>query len=128
MQKIVILPRAGFLERTQMKTKCEIISKAKYTNWVKTSNVFAKSEIKSTEALKQYKALTVGERIAIKKEMTLRDEIRKNRSVEPMDTFAFELSVLVDMNIIATEYDIDPLTVAMCINPPCKISSNVFVK
>ena len=111
-----------------MKNKCEIISKTKYTNWVKTSNVFAKSEINSTEALKQYKALTVDERIAIKKEVASRDEIRKIQSADTMDTSAYEMSVLIDLNIIATEYDIDPLTVAMCVNPPCKISSNIFVK
>lgn len=111
-----------------MKTKCEIISKAKYTNWIKASNIFAKSEIKSTEALKQYKALTVDERIAIKKEIASRDEIRKKQSADTMDISAYEMSVLIDLNIIATEYDIDPLAAAMCVNPPCKISSNIFIK
>ena len=111
-----------------MKTKCEIIDKAKFSNWIKTSNIFAKSEIPSAEALRQYKSLSVWKRIAIRKAMLYRDAIRESPTTEIMDTIAFEMSVLVDLNIIATEYDIDPLVVAMCINPPCKINSKIFVK
>ncbi len=35
---------------------------------------------------------------------------------------------MVDAHIVATEFDIDPLTVVMCINPPCKLNERVYVK
>ena len=34
--------------------------------------------------------------------------------------YAWDILVMVDAHIIATEYNIDPLTVMMCLNAPCK--------
>ena len=33
---------------------------------------------------------------------------------------------MVDSPIIATDYNINPLVVMMCINPPCKPNERVF--
>ena len=41
---------------------------------------------------------------------------------------AWEISVMVDAHIIATEYNIDPLTVIMCLNPICRSDEKIIVK
>lgn len=37
------------------------------------------------------------------------------------------MDVLVDTHIIATEFDIDPLTAIMCVKAPCKPNEKVVV-
>lgn len=37
------------------------------------------------------------------------------------------MDVLVDTHIIATEFDIDPLTAIMCVKPPCKANERVAI-
>lgn len=41
---------------------------------------------------------------------------------------AWTISVMVDAHIIATEYNVDPLTVIMCLNSPCKINERIVIK
>ena len=35
---------------------------------------------------------------------------------------------MVDANILACEYDVDPLTVVLCINPICRPNEKIMVR
>lgn len=111
-----------------MKNKVVFISQGDFLKWTAISNMFAKSRIKPMAALKQFNSLSAKQRIDIKK--TSEEYDQKRRMIIPKDenSLAWEISVMVDAHIIATEYDIDPLTVMMCIDPPCKNDKRVIVK
>ena len=33
---------------------------------------------------------------------------------------------MVDAHIIATEFDVDPLTAVMCVDPICKVNEKIY--
>ena len=66
-------------------------------------------------------------RNSIKRAFALYDDVRRKK-IPKGEAAAWETSVMVDAHIVATEFDIDPLTVVMCINPPCKLNKRVYVK
>ena len=111
-----------------MKTKTKLIPKLEFQKWIQISNVFAKSFIPPREALKQFNSLDASARHSIKCNFALYDKVRRSKIPKgEMDT-AWELSVMVDAHIIATEFDIDPLTAVMCIKVPCKLNERVYIK
>lgn len=88
----------------------------------------AKSLVDHNEALRQFNSLTANKQVAIKKVLQEYDNIRRKKiPVNDVDS-AWEISVMVDAHIIATENDIDPLTVIMCINSPCKVNEHLLLK
>lgn len=109
-----------------MKAKIKLISKSELQKWIQISNLFAKSLISPIDALRQFNSLDVTARSAVKREFASYDDVRRKKI--PKDEAAWEMSVMVDAHIVATEFDIDPLTVVMCINPPCKLNERVYVK
>lgn len=106
----------------------KFISKTDFQNWVYISNLFAKSLLPAKEALKQFNLLDAKQRIAVKQDFDLYDNIRREKIPKGEGDSAWELSVMVDAHIIATEYGIDPLTAVLCLKPPCKVNERVFVK
>lgn len=111
-----------------MKTKVRFISKAAFKNWIEVSNLFAKSLISAIEALKQFNKLDAKERNDVKQSFNLYDAIRRKKIPQGETDSAWELSVMVDTHIIATEHNIDPLAAIMRINSPCKAYERVFIK
>lgn len=63
----------------------------------------------------------------IKARLELCDKIRKKK-IPLNDSDAMLTCIMVDAHIIACEYDIDPLTVIMCVNLPCKINERILLK
>ena len=110
-----------------MKTKFVFKSKNDFQMWISKGNLFAKSLCSMQEILKQYNTLTAKQRVNIKKRFLEYDAIRQKK-IPKEDTYAWELSIMVDANILACEYDIDPLTVVLCINPICKPNEKIIVK
>ena len=111
-----------------MKIKVKIISKNEFQKWIKSSNTFAKSLIQPQNALKQFNGLSSKQRNSIKQLCSYYDRIRNLKiPKEERNSESFFMSVLVDTHIIATEFNIDPLTVVMCINCPCKFDQTIFV-
>lgn len=111
-----------------MKNKYKIISKISCEKWINVSNLLAKSLIDHNEALRQFNALSANKRVAIKKALQEYDSIRcKKIPANDIDS-AWEISVMVDAHIIATGNNIDPLTVIMCINAPCKVNEHLVSK
>lgn len=79
-------------------------------------------------ALKQFNVLNATQRVNIKKTFDDYDQKRRMRIPEGEIDAAWEISVMVDAHIIATEYNIDPLTVIMCLNPICRSDEKIIVK
>lgn len=111
-----------------MKTKIKFISKMESKKWLQISNLFAKSLVSPAEALRQFNSLDATARNSIKRAFALYDDVRRKKIPKGEADSAWETSVMVDAHIVATEFDIDPLTVVMCINPPCKLNERVYVK
>jgi len=114
-----------------MLNNIKILSSAKASQWCKASNMFAHSKFPFKKALSQFNNLSELSRKEIACEFKRYDSIRRKRipkspRIEKDD--AFLTCVMVDANIIATEYNIDPLTAIMCINPPCGCDEKVIIK
>ena len=98
--------------------------------WYSISNMFAKSLLSQKEAILQYNRLTPAQRSEIAQRFQKADELRRKR-IKASDENAnsrWETSIMVDAHIIAAEYNIDPVIVVMCFNPPCKSNENVLVR
>lgn len=111
-----------------MKNKIIIKSKSEFKKWIDISNLFAKSLISPNEALKQFNRLNSSQRIKIKQSFDEYDRIRRIKIPKGENDSAWTLSVMVDSHIIATEFDINPLTAVMCIDPVCKPTERVIFK
>ena len=108
--------------------KYKIISKSDCKKWINVSNLFAKSLINYSEALRQFNSLPANVRLNIKKTFQEYDNIRRRRIPACEADNAWEISVMVDAHIIATENNIDPLTAIMCISAPCKVNEHLIIK
>lgn len=111
-----------------MKKKYKIISKIDCQKWINASNLLAQSLIDHNEALRQFNMLSANKRIAIKKAFQKYDDIRRKKIPANEIENSWKISVMVDAHIIATENDIDPLAVIMCINAPCKVNEHLILK
>lgn len=110
-----------------MKNKVVVKSKKDITNWINVCNLFAKSLCDYSVALKQYNQLTHSERHSIKVKFHECDKIRQKKipSGEGEDWL---LGIMVDAHLLANDYNIDPLTVIMCIKPLSKSNEKILVK
>lgn len=110
-----------------MKNRIIFKSKSEISKWLDLANLFAKSMCSYNEVLKQFNNLNSRERIEIKKQLNMCDEIRKTK-IPIADQEAWRLGIMVDAHIIATQYDIDPLTVISCLNPICKPNEKLYIR
>lgn len=111
-----------------MKNKVVFKQKAEFAKWIAISNLFAKSLISPSIALRQFNALTPVQRKDISNSFAEYDKIRRTKIPKGETDSAWEISVMVDAHIIATEFNIDPLTAVMCLNPLCKANESVFIR
>lgn len=111
-----------------MKSKIVIKPQSEFIKWISISNVFAKSMISPKDALQQFNKLNATQRIKIKQSFDECDKIRRLKILRGEMDSAWELSVMVDAHIIATEFNIDPLVAVMCITPVCKANEQVIFK
>lgn len=98
-----------------MKNKIVFKSQKDFVKWVTVSNMFAKSRIMPMVALKQFNSLKANQRTNIKKAFEEYDQKRRIKIPKGEIDSAWTISVMVDAHIIATEYNVDPLTVIMCL-------------
>lgn len=111
-----------------MKNKVIFIPKSEFEKWILSANLFAQSLFPPNAALKQFNSLNAQQRNEIEKAFAECDKIRKIKIPKGESDLVLSLSIMVDAHIIATEFDIDPLTAIMCIRPPCKANEIIFVK
>ena len=105
-----------------------IMAKAEVKKWIDVANVFAKSLISENDALKDFNKLSAADRISIRKEVSKYDELRKRKIPKTEMDSNWEMSVMVDSHIIATEFKTNPLVVMMCVNPPCKPNERILCR
>lgn len=110
-----------------MKNKVIIKSKSEFNKWLDVANLFAKSMCSYDEVLRQFNTLSSQKRLKIKRELDKCDEVRK-RKIPTTDQEAWIIGIMVDAHIIATQYNIDPLTVVSCLNPICKPNERLFIR
>jgi hypothetical protein len=111
-----------------MKNKYVIKSKVDSNKWIDICNLFAKSLCPRNKILEQYNNLNKSQRIKIKKLFADCDDIRRKKIPKGEEDEAWIIGIMVDANIIACEYDIDPLTAVLCINPICRADEKIIVK
>jgi len=77
--------------------------------------------------IRQFNSLTSAQRTAILNECSKREAILKSK-VESGNEDMYLTCMMVDLNIVAAKYNINPATVCMCIKPPCKANQRILVK
>jgi hypothetical protein len=75
----------------------------------------------------QFNSLTPTQRTTIKNEWSKLESILKSK-VDHHNDDMYLTCIMVNLNIIATKYNIDPATICMCINPPCKANCKILVR
>lgn len=113
---------------SSMKNKVVFKQKSEFAKWVTISNLYAKSLLSPKVALRQFNALTPAQRKEIANAFAEYDNIRRKKIPKGETDSAWEISAMVDAHIIATEFDIDPLTAVMCRKPLCKANESIFVR
>lgn len=76
--------------------------------------------------IKEFNSLSPSQRNAIIKEEELREKLLKEKT-NNLDEDMYLTCAMVNMNIVASKYDIDPSTVCLCIAPLCKMNENIMV-
>lgn len=110
-----------------MKTKVVIKSKSDALKWLEVCNLLAKSMCDYNIVLSQFNSLSPSDRINIKNRLNKCDEVRKKK-VPNTEQEAWLIGIMVDAHIIACEYNVDPLTVMLCVNPICKANERLIIK
>ena len=110
-----------------MKNKVVFISKEQKIKWMSIANFFAKSLCPSDVALRQFNQLSSKDRCEIKRCFEKCNKIRATK-IPKNEKDAWLSGVMVDAHIIATLFEVDPLTVTMCLCAPCKPSERIIVR
>ena len=100
---------------------------AEFKKWCDTGNILAQSLLPYNKILTEFNSLTSMQRIEIQKEFTTYDQLRKVK-IQDTECSQWLIGIMVDANIIACEYGINPLTVILCINPICGPNEKIFLK
>ena len=91
-------------------------------------NIFARSLCSLEEVLKQFNKLTALQRTEIKNLFSQCDETRRKKMPIGETSSEWKMNIMVDAHIIACEYDIDPLTAVLCVDPICEADEKIFIK
>ncbi|MGN0524250.1 MAG: hypothetical protein ACI4IG_08250 [Eubacterium sp.] len=111
-----------------MKVKYRSISKFEIEKWITISNMFARSLCPMDIVIKQFNDLSYRKRKSIRELFNEYDSIRRKKIPNGEGDSAWLDSVMVDAHIIATEYNIDPLTAVMCLKSICKDNEVIVIK
>lgn len=109
------------------KSKYKKISKKEMENVLFPIRILSESLQNTTEIIRQFNLLTSCQRTNISSEFS-RCEAKLKIDVEPGNEDMYLTCIVVNLNIIASKYGIDPATVCMCINLPCKCNEKLLVK
>ncbi len=113
------------------KAKYVKITKSEFEKYVNSSKIMSNSLENINNIKKQFNNLNIKQRLDIKKIFkATQDNINeKFKSIdESLKEDVYITCTMVDLNIIAAEYNIDPATVLLCFKPPCKNGEKIIVK
>lgn len=113
------------------KEKYVKISKHDFSNYLYSYKLMSNSLEDNNVIKSQFNKLSISKRIEIKnafkeKENVLKEQIKYIS--ESIQEDIYITCIMVNLNIVATEYNIDSATVCMCVDPPCKINEKIIVK
>lgn len=75
--------------------------------------------------IKEFNSLTVSCRKEVETAFKKLENQKKKELLKEIE--AFEVETMVNFQIVASMYEIDPTTVALCVNPPCKMNERILV-
>ena len=102
------------------------IKKNKLLQAMRAYNLLSHSLQDWTVIIKEYNSLTLNQRNAIVQEEKLREKFLKEKLTNSDDDMYLTCS-MVNLNIVASKFDIDPATVCLCIAPLCKLNESIIV-
>lgn len=105
----------------------EKVSSKEIWQRVNVDKLLAQSLENTQVIINQFNKLKPNERIEIKKEYSIREEKLKKTLIE-IDEDKYFTAIMIELNIIASQYNIDPATVCMCIDPPCMCNEKLILK
>lgn len=103
------------------------ISKKTFESILEPCKFLSNSLESSTTIVRQFNALKPAERTEILNKHNQLEQKLKLK-VDPKNEEMYLLCRMVNFNIIATIYNIDPATVCMCIYKPCKNHEKILIK
>lgn len=102
------------------------IKKNKLLQTMRAYNLLSHSLQDWSVIIKEYNSLSLNQRNAIVQEERLREKFLKEKLTNSDDDMYLTCS-MVNLNIVASKFDIDPTTVCLCIAPLCKLNENLIV-
>jgi len=102
------------------------IKKNKLLQAMRAYNLLSHSLQDWTVIIKQYNSLSLNQRNSIVQEEKLREKLLKEKLTNSDEDMYLTCS-MVNLNIVASKFDIDPATVCLCIAPLCKLNENIIV-
>ena len=103
------------------------VSRKEIWQKVNVNKLLAKSLENTQVIINQFNKLKPNERLEIKKAYSMREEKLKKTLIE-IDEDKYFTAVMIELNIIASQYNIDPATVCMCIDSPCMCNEKLILK
>lgn len=76
--------------------------------------------------IKEFNTLSEYQRKCIVKDYSKMEASLKKRS-STLDEDTNLTCIMVNLNIVASKFNIDPATVCMCVAPPCKLSEKILI-
>lgn len=76
--------------------------------------------------VKEFNSLSSNQRSDIIKKVEFREKLLKEK-ISNLDEDMYLTCAMVNLSIVASEYNIDSSTVCLCISPLCKMNENIMV-
>ena len=76
--------------------------------------------------LKEFNLLSYERRTIIAQEYKKLEEALRN-NMKTQDENMYLMCMMVNLNVIAARFDIDPATVCLCVSPICKLNEKIMV-
>lgn len=108
------------------KTKYKKITKETLERSFFGYRLFSHSLQDSFTIIKEFNGLSEDQRKCIVKDYSKMEVALRKRS-STLDEDANLTCTMVNFNIVASKYNIDPATVCMCVSPPCKLNEKILI-
>lgn len=108
------------------KMKCVKVSRKSIERMLFACKIMSESLEDDNVIIRQFNNLNPNQRTEIPKKH-LKNEEKLKAYIENADEDIYLTCTMVNLNILASEFDIDPATVCLCIRPLCKGNQKILV-
>ncbi len=77
-----------------------------------------------SKPIKEFNSLTVSRRKEVQTAFKKLENQKNKELLKELE--AFEVETMVNFQIVASVYEIEPTAVALCVNPPCKMNERIL--